>query len=288
MIVRSRADLKYCREAGGIASLSGALALPITPVNGHHLTLVDIKRHAVLSTDIHFAPTRIISLENTLAGTILPLKDCQDISHWAHMQDPPIHMHLDGARLWEAVASGAGSLKEYCSCFDSVTMCFSKGLGAPLGSIITANRPFVERARHIRKGLGGGLRQAGVITASARISVEETFLGNKLAATHQLAREIAHMWQKKGGKLAQATETNMVWLDLEAAGGSGEEFVEAGVKEGVKLMGGRVVVHYQVCEEAVERLERAMDDVLSGQSKKSEIGNGVKEEAKEVMAPEME
>ncbi len=197
-------------------------------------------------------------------------------------------MHLDGARLWEAVAAGAGTLKEYSACFDSVTMCFSKGLGAPLGSIIIASRPFVERARHIRKGLGGGLRQAGVITASARISVEETFLGNKLAATHQRAREIATMWLNKGGKLTQETETNMVWLDLEAAGLSKEEFVEAGVREGVRFLGGRVVVHYQVCEEAVGRLERVMDAVLSVQGQEVESGDGIREEAREVMAPEME
>ena len=276
------------REAGGIASLSGALALPVTPGNGHHLTLSDVKKHAVTSTDTHFCPTRLISLENTLAGTILPLKDCQELSQWAHAQNPTIHMHLDGARLWEAVAAGAGSLKEYCACFDSVTMCFSKGLGAPIGSIIISSRPFVERARHIRKGLGGGLRQAGVVTASARIGVDETFLGNKLSATHQRAMETANMWQEKGGNLTQATETNMVWLDLEAAGCSREEFVEAGVKEGVRLMGGRVVVHYQVSEEAVERLGRVMDAVLSAYSKEHEIKNGVKEDAREVTKPEME
>lgn len=197
-------------------------------------------------------------------------------------------MHLDGARLWEAVAAGAGGLKEYCACFDSVTMCFSKGLGAPIGSIIIASRPFVEKARHIRKSLGGGLRQAGVITASARVAVDETFLGDKLAATHHRARHIAGMWQERGGRLMQATETNMVWLDLEDAGVSVEGFVEAGVKEGLRFLGGRVVVHYQICEEAVERLGRVMDLVLCERSEVAEGGDGVKEVAREVMKPEME
>lgn len=77
--------------------------------------------------------------------------------------------------------------------------------------------------------MGGGLRQAGVITASARVAVDDTFLGDKLAATHRQAREVAGMWLDRGGKLTQATETNMVWLDLEAAGVSGEEFVEVGI-----------------------------------------------------------
>ena len=258
------------------------------PANDHHLTLSDVKKHAVTNTDIHYCPTHLISLENTLAGTILPLKDCQEISQWAHAQSPPIHVHLDGARLWEAVAAGAGELKEYCACFDSITMCFSKGLGAPLGSIIIASRLFVEKARHIRKGLGGGLRQAGVVTASARISVDETFLGNKLSATHQRAQEIADMWRTKGGKLTRATETNMVWLDLDAAGVRKEEFVEMGVKQGVRFLGGRVVGLYQVREEAVAGLGRVLDAVLCARGKKVEAEDGFKEEAKEVMAPEME
>ena len=276
------------REAGGIASLSGALALPITPSNGHHLTLSDIRKHAVTSTDTHYCPTRLISLENTLEGTILPLKDCQEISQWAHAQEPPIHMHLDGARLWEAVAAGAGELKEYGAYFDSVTMCFSKGLGAPMGSIIVATRPFIERARHVRKSLGGGIRQAGVITASARVAVDETFLGDRLAATHRRAREVADLWRAKGGRLTRVTETNMVWLDLDAAGVSKEELVEAGVREGLRFLGGRVVVHYQICEEAVERLGRVMDAVLAVRSDGVHMTNGVKEKAREVMAPEME
>lgn len=167
-------------------------------------------------------------------------------------------------------------------------MCFSKGLGAPLGSIIISSRPFVEKARHIRKGLGGGLRQAGVITASARVAVDETFLGEKLAATHVRAREVANMWQKRGGRLTQATETNMVWLDIEAAGWSAEAFVAEGVRAGVRFLGGRVVVHYQVCEEAVGRLGRVMDVVLGVKSREVEVEDGIKEEAREVMAPEME
>ena len=277
------------REAGGIASLSGAMPIPITPINGHHITLADIKTHTILSTDYHFAPTRLICLENTLGGTILPLKDCQEIATWARAQTPPIPLHLDGARLWEAVAASAGSMKDYCACFDSVTMCFSKGLGAPIGSIICSTTPFINRARHLRKMLGAGLRQAGVVTASARVSVEETYLGGKLAATHTRAREVADMWERKGGKLAQPTETNMVWLDLSAISCSKEKLIEAGVKEGLKLLGGRIAVHYQICDEAVEALGRFMDAVLPTQPEQiGDVSDGVKERAKEVGDVEME
>jgi len=154
-------------EAGGVASLCGALVKPMVPKNGRYVTLEDVKRVAVTSKDIHACPTKLISLENTLNGMILPLEECQRISAWAKEQG--ILLHLDGARLWEAVAAGAGSLKDYCVCFDSISLCFSKGLGAPIGSVIVGTQAFRERARWIRKSIGGGLRQAGVVTAAARV-----------------------------------------------------------------------------------------------------------------------
>ncbi|KAL8711521.1 MAG: hypothetical protein Q9225_007106, partial [Loekoesia sp. 1 TL-2023] len=158
----------YEWEAGGIASLSGAFPILVEPKNGHHLTLSDVQARAILHDNVHLAPTTLLSLENTLNGSILPLSDAKSISHWARSQSPPLKLHLDGARLWEAVAAGAGSLRDYCACFDSVSLCFSKGLGAPIGSIIVGSEPFIARARHVRKSLGGGLRQAGVIAAPAR------------------------------------------------------------------------------------------------------------------------
>ncbi|KAL8912321.1 MAG: hypothetical protein Q9172_007519, partial [Xanthocarpia lactea] len=134
-------------EAGGLSSLSGAFPIQVVPQNQHHLTLDDIKKHTILDDDVHHAPTTLISLENTLNGSILPLSACRAISHFAHQHN--IKLHLDGARLWEAVsAKDAGSLKEYCQCFDSVSLCFSKGLGAPIGSIIVGSEKFVKRARH--------------------------------------------------------------------------------------------------------------------------------------------
>ncbi|KAL9605054.1 MAG: hypothetical protein Q9179_001650 [Wetmoreana sp. 5 TL-2023] len=286
-------------EAGGVSSLSGAFPIQVTPANGHHLTLEDVERHAVLDDDVHHCPTNLISLENTLNGTILPLSACKQISTWARKQSPPIKIHLDGARLWEAVTAGAGSLQEYCQCFDSVSLCFSKGLGAPIGSILVGSDAFVKQARHVRKALGGGLRQAGVIAAPARVAVDETFLGGKLAASHAMAKRVGKMWMDRGGQLEFPIETNMVWLDLGAAGVSDEVFVQEGVKEGVKVRGGRCVVHYQIGEEGVERLARVMDRILrlrkEGKRKKAgqeaEMDSeerGVKKLAREVMAPEVE
>ena len=101
-----------------------------------------------------------------------------------------IKMHLDGARLWEAVAAGAGSLYEYSSRFDSVTTCFSKGLGAPIGSIIIGSKPFIKQMRWMRQAIGGTLRQVGVVSAAAKCGVDVNFgsgpseEGNILYKTH--------------------------------------------------------------------------------------------------------
>lgn len=250
-------------EAGGVASLCGALVKGVVPANGRYLTLEDVEKSAIISDDIHSCPTKVISLENTLAGIVLPLEECQRIAAFA--KEHGILMHLDGARIWEAVAAGAGSLEDYCACFDSISLCFSKGLGAPIGSVIVGNKAFRERARWIRKSIGGGLRQAGVVTAAARVAVEDTFLGGKLAASHDTARRIAKMWESMGGKTTNPVETNMVWFDLKAAGISAKDFIAEGEKVGLRLLGGRLVVHYQIGDEAVARLEKLMKVVLKGE-----------------------
>lgn len=256
-------------EAGGVASLTGALVKGVVPANGNYLTLDDVKRTAVVSDDIHACPTKVISLENTLAGIITPLEECQRISAWA--KEHGILMHLDGARLWEAVAAGKGSLVDYCACFDSISLCFSKGLGAPIGSMIVGNKAFRTRARWIRKSIGGGLRQAGVVTAPMQVALEDTFIGGKLAASHDTARKIAQMWESMGGKTTNPVETNMVWFDLEAAGISAEDFIAEGEKVGLRLLGGRLVVHYQIGDEAVSRLEKLMQAVLKGKTLEGKV-----------------
>jgi threonine aldolase len=259
-------------EAGGVAALCGALVKGVVPANGNYLTLEDVQKHAILSDDVHACPTRLISLENTLGGVITPLAECQKISTWA--REHKIILHCDGARLWEAVAANAGTLKEYSACFDTISLCFSKGLGAPIGSILVGSTTFRTRARHVRKMIGGGLRQSGIVTAPARVAVEDTFLGGKLKASHVRARQIADMWEGYGGKLTAPTETNMVWFDLAAAGTDAKRFIEEGERTGLRLMGGRLVVHYQIGEEAVRRLEELMRVVLRGEKSNGKVEVG--------------
>jgi len=254
-------------EAGGTAVLCGALIRGTVPSNGVYLTLEDIQRNVVISDDVHHCPTRVISLENTLGGTVMPVSEIRKIAAFAHQHD--IKMHLDGARIWEAVAATGVGLDEYCSNFDSVSMCFSKGLGAPIGSIVVGTKPFIKHARHIRKSLGGGTRQCGIISAAARVAVDEVFgagpkgEGGKLQEIHSRAKTLAAKWEGLGGRCAKPVETNMVWLDLPAIGVEGTKFVELGRKHGLKVSSsGRLVLHHQISDEGIERLEKVMRETL--------------------------
>lgn len=167
-----------------------------------------------------------------------------------------------------AVAAGAGSLREYAACFDTVSLCFSKGLGAPVGSILVGDTATLRIARHIRKAIGGGLRQPGLITAAARVAVEETFgkgpngEGGLLKHSHATAKRIETIWRALGGATKVPVDTNIVWLDLKTAGIAMARFNEIGKEEGLKLMGERLVVHYQIyqnAEDTLGRLERVFE-----------------------------
>ncbi|KAI1493704.1 l-allo-threonine aldolase [Biscogniauxia mediterranea] len=266
--------IKY--EAGGVASLCGAMVNPVVPANGKFLTLEDIQAHVVLSEDVHACPTRVISLENTLAGLIMPLAEVQRISAFAHAHG--ILMHCDGARLWECVAAGAGSLREFCDCFDTVSLCFSKGLGAPIGSMVVGSKDLIKRGRWVRKAIGGGLRQSGVVTAAARVAVDVTFGkgssgdGGLLKASHATARRVEKLWKDIGGTMELPVETNMCWLDLGSMNCSVSRFEELGRAAGLKLMGNRLITHYQIGEKALQRLSNVFDQVA--QEKGARVSSG--------------
>ncbi|KAJ5501580.1 Aromatic amino acid beta-eliminating lyase/threonine aldolase [Penicillium expansum] len=264
-------------EAGGCSSLSQAHMQPCIPANGQYLTLEDIQRDVDTRDNIHIAPTRVISLENTLAGVITPLEEVRRISAFARANN--IKMHLDGARIWEAVAAGAGSLVEYLDCFDTAQMCFSKGLAAPVGSIIVGPKSTLQHCRWVRKSIGGGIRQAGIISSAARVAVEENFgkgpngEGGRLRETHKKAKCIEKMWVDRGGAISRPVDTNMVCLDLPSSGITVERAINVGKEEGVKLFGGRIVVHCQIVDDAVVRLENVFDRLLSSTEKREVIVN---------------
>ena len=255
-------------ESGGAAAMCGALIRTVVPSNGHHLTLDDVKRHATLTDTVYDCPTRIISLENTLWGTVMPLSDMRAISQWARSQDPPIHMHLDGARLWEAVATGAFTLRDVGECFDSMQLCLSKGLGAPIGSVVTGSLAFIKRAKWGRHYLGGDIRAAGLISAPARVAIDDVFLGGKLRVAQDKAKRASALWVDLGGKLQAPTETNQIWLDLDASGLTHDDFYPVAGQFDLKMMDlipGRVVLHYQITELAFARLCSFFKALLPGE-----------------------
>ncbi|KAJ4153476.1 hypothetical protein LMH87_009961 [Akanthomyces muscarius] len=253
-------------EAGGVSSLTGATVKPVVPKNGIHLTLEDITANVILGSDVHACPTRVISLENTLNGMVMPLAEVARISAFARSHS--IRMHCDGARLWEAVAAGAGTLADFCGHFDTVSLCFSKGLGAPVGSILVGDGPALTHARWTRKALGGGMRQPGFIAAAARVAVDETFTGGLLRASHDTARKVEAAWTGLGGKLVHPVHTNMCWIDIEAHGWETARFAEACKEQGLVVSGGRLVTHYQVAQNeaaVLPRLERVFRQILEAQ-----------------------
>ncbi|KND86750.1 Alanine racemase TOXG [Tolypocladium ophioglossoides CBS 100239] len=258
-------------EAGGVAHLSGAMVQSIRPLNGRYLTVLDAIKHAVITDDVHKAPTRVISIENTTSGTVIPLTELQRLKKWATKNRVAVHM--DGARLWEAVAASGNTVKEFAQCCDVLTLDFSKNLGAPMGAMVVGTASLIRRLKRIRKSIGGGMRQAGVLAAAAQQAVLENFPNGQvdtkgiLKSSHKLAKRVELMWTEKGGKLLRAVETNMVWLDFGGSGVDTKKWNEAGKRHRIKLDGKRIVLHHQICEEAILRLGAVMDEFLMATAK---------------------
>ena len=242
--------------------LSGALIQPVSATNGVYLTLEDIQKEALSTNDVHKAATKVISLENTALGVIVPTVEIHRICSWAH--DHGMKVHLDGARLWEAVAAEGSSLNDYIGHVDTLTVDFSKGLGAPMGAAVLSS----SQIRNLGKAIGGGLRGCGIIASMALWAVEYEFVHVKfkgLLAAHHKAKTIATMWTRRGGRLKRPCQTNMVWVDLDNAAIERSKWNELGSRHGVRLDGERIVTHWQISQDAIERLDRVFDAVLRPQ-----------------------
>ncbi|KAF9270462.1 hypothetical protein L218DRAFT_888970 [Marasmius fiardii PR-910] len=240
----------YKYEAGGAGFHSGAAVTPLIPANGHHITLEEVKANMVYGPDVHFAPTEVVALENTLNGTIFPQKEVVAISDFVHSKN--VKMHLDGARIWHVAAETGTSLKELCLPFDSVSLCFSKGLGAPIGSCLVGTQDFISRARRLRKLFGGGMRQTGILTGSAAYALTHHF--PLLPRVHALARKLEKGLEAIGVDITSPAETCMVFYDAYSIGTDYDEIAERASKltNPLHLGGSRLVVHIQTSEEAID------------------------------------
>lgn len=245
----------FLHEAGGIATLSQAMVHPVVPENGNYLTLEDIvENFTPTDGDIHGAPTKVISLENTLHGIIMPIEEIARILKFAREHD--IRLHLDGARLFNASVETGVSVAEYCQYFDSVSLCLSKSLGAPIGSILVGDRQYIEKANHFKKQCGGGIRQNGINALMALTALNENF--TKIRIGHQYARSVGEFCQQHEIALELPVETNFVFVDLKRNKMDDQLLVALGEKYGVKLMGGRIAFHFQLSAESVDNLKKAL------------------------------
>lgn len=256
----------YIYEAGGIAALAGCQARPIAGVRGamdpEHVAA------AIRSENVHFPRTALVCVENTHNGCVLPPENIRAIAEVAHRDGIPVHM--DGARVFNAAVAQGVPVAEVVASVDSVQFCLSKGLSAPVGSLLVGSKEFIARARRNRKLLGGGMRQAGILAAAGLIAIHK--MVNRLAEDHENARRLARGLAEIPGLHVdmEAVQTNMVIFEINDPRWNGGSLSGALTRAGVwcNAMGAgrlRFVTHNDVPAEAVgEALERIAQVVKAG------------------------
>lgn len=259
----------FLYEAGGISALGGVHSHQVTNQPDGTLLLEDILA-AIRSNDAHFPPTRLVALENThnrCGGVVLDQEYTQEVGQLC--KDNNLILHLDGARVFNAAVALGLPAKELVEPADSVTFCLSKALCAPVGSVLCGSQDFIQRAHRIRKQLGGGMRQAGILAAAGIVALETMI--DRLAEDHARAKRLAQgLADIPGIKLDPGTPyTNMIFLSLsDEVPLSTKEVVVALEKQGVRVGATgsrrfRLVTHYWIDDTSVERAVQVFSQVLS-------------------------
>jgi threonine aldolase len=246
----------YVWEAGGIARHSGVTARTFGGDFGL-LSLDDIK-DAIRPDDIHYVRTRLVWLENTQnrgGGRIQSVESTRAIRHWA--RENALAMHLDGARLFNAVVASGEPAIAWSQHFDTVSVCFSKGLGAPVGSALAGSAEIVKAARAVRKLMGGGMRQAGIIAAGALYALEHHI--DRLVDDHAHAQILAQAFEQTEGFSLESgsVQTNLVWVVVDPSMGSAAEVAAYLKTRGILVaaLGSQVIrgcTHLDVSRDDVE------------------------------------
>ena len=257
----------YNLQQGGFAQLSGVVGRTVRGQNGvlRVNDLVDMIR----PESDHMVRTRLLCLENThnrAAGCIQPLSVVEEVTGWA--RGAGLQTHLDGARLFNAVVATGIAADQWARHFDTVSICFSKGLGAPVGSTLVGRREHIAKARRHRKLFGGGMRQAGIVAAGALYGLENNV--DRLAEDHAHAQIIAAAIRSTDGlKLSDDTvATNIVIFSTESLGLSAEDFAGDLRQRGVLLSvvgryDVRAVTHLDVNETAVREAGRVIEGFVA-------------------------
>src|SRR5512140_1126319 len=207
MVGQESHNYKYA--AGGGAVLGSIQPQPVAHQPDGSLALADIER-AIKPDDFHFARSRLLALENTFGGRVLQPGYLQAATALAHRRG--LATHLDGARICNAAVKLGISPREAVKGFDSVSVCLSKGLGAPVGSLLCGSQPFIKQARRWRKMLGGGMRQAGILAAAGLYALEHNVA--RLAEDHENAAHLARGLSDIAEIKVTAPDTNMVFVDI--------------------------------------------------------------------------
>lgn len=259
----------YLNEAGGMAALGGIQACPIQNQADGTLALGDILK-SIRTEDVHHPITRLICLENTqniCGGVPLTPEYTRQVGELARQHD--LSLHIDGARIFNAAAAQNVSVKELVAPADSIMFCLSKGLAAPIGSMLVGTRKFITRGRHLRKMLGGGMRQVGVVAAAGIISLEK--MTKRLSDDHARAKKMADGLRKINGLVVDANSpyTNMVYLNLSQDVSLNAQQVTEKMKSLGVLVDPenarrfRLVTHYGIDDKAVEKTVSTFQTALS-------------------------
>lgn len=255
-------------ESATLAAFSGVMPTAITGEDGV-ITWAQIRKK-IAPKAYYRSQTGLIVLENTLnlaGGTIFPQAVADEVCDRAHEAGLPVH--LDGARIFNAAIATGKSVAELSRKFDSVMFCFSKGLAAPVGSMLLGAKKFVERARSIRKAMGGGMRQAGVLAAACMVALEK--MPGRLKEDHENARALAEgLAQVRGIRLdAKKVATNIVVFDISGTGMEAPDFNQKLATRGVLanaigLDQMRLVTHLNVSREDCLRALQVVKELCAG------------------------
>ena len=259
----------YLNEAGGMAALGGIQACPLQNQSDGTLALDEILA-SIRTEDVHHPVTRLICLENTnniCGGVPLTSEYTRQVGELAHRND--LFLHIDGARIFNSAAAQNVPVKELVEPADSVMFCLSKGLAAPIGSMLVGTQKFITRARHIRKMLGGGMRQVGVVAAAGLISLER--MTKRLSEDHARAKKLADGLRQVEGLAVDTNSpyTNMVYLNLSKDVSVNAQQITQKMKDLGVLVDPenarrfRLVTHYWIDDCAVEKAISAFQKALN-------------------------
>ena len=238
----------YVNEAGGAAVLGSIQPQPIAHQADGTLDLGDIEA-AIKPDDSHYARTRVIALENTFGGKVLPVDYMAQVSDIARRHD--LGLHLDGARAFNACVALGMDIKAFAAPFDTVSICLSKGLGAPVGSVLIGRQDLIDTARRHRKMLGGGMRQSGILAAAGLYALDNNVA--RLAEDHRRARRLAEGLAAFPSLFVTQPDTNIVFVDVEDR--LGDRFTAFLEQRGIGVIGygrQRWVTHLDVDDDMVD------------------------------------